>query len=148
MAVRTYDPADVIVTIDGNNINGYADGTFVSIERTEQTFTKVTGADGSTTRSKTNDRSGTLTLTLLQTSPSNEILSNILNQDEADNTGVVAVQVKERSSGSKFATGSGWIQGLPTIEYGNEITTREWTIEMSEIKFNVSGVESQSGGAS
>lgn len=139
MAVYNYDPSQVIVMIGGNLMQGFADGDFISIEREEQSFTKVVGADGFVSRAKTSNRSGTMTLTLKQTSPSNEILSDFLAQDEANANGIFQVLIKEGTGGSRLFTATGWVQGMPTISYGKEINDREWLIDLAEIEFDIKG---------
>jgi hypothetical protein len=74
MATYQYDPAQVIVALGGTTISGYADGTFVEVAFDEQQWNKVTGADGATQRSKTNNYTGTITLTLLNGAASNDFL--------------------------------------------------------------------------
>ena len=114
MAVRTYDPQQVVITVDGTAIGGYADGTFISIEREEESFSKVVGADGAAARSKATNRSARITLTLMQTSPSNEFLSMLLARDERNNSGVFAVIVKDKD-GNTIATGTTDANGNFTI---------------------------------
>jgi hypothetical protein len=139
MSVRTYSPGEIVMTVNGVAMGGFADGTFITVARDEQSFTKVTGADGTVSRSKSNNRSGTVTLSLKQTSPSNEILSALLVQDELDNSGVVPVLIKDNSGTSRFFSGTGWVQGMPSVEYGKEIANREWVIEMADMEINVAG---------
>src|SRR5512136_789726 len=102
MPVRTFDPKQCLVVIGGVPMGGFADGTFVSVERTSDTFTKVSGADGIVSRSKTKDRSGTLTLTLAQTSPSNDVLTGFAVKDELSNSGIVPVLIKDLSGRSIY----------------------------------------------
>lgn len=137
--VRTYSPGEIVMTVNGVAMGGFADGTFITVARDEQSFTKVTGADGTVSRSKSNNRSGTVTLSLQQTSPSNEVLSALLAQDELDNSGVVPVLIKDNSGTARFFSGTGWVQGMPSVEYGKEIANREWVVEMADMEFNVAG---------
>jgi hypothetical protein len=139
LAVRTYDAAQVILTVNGVEISGYASDTFISIEREEPSFTKVVGADGTTSRAKSNNRSGTMTITLSQTSPSNDYLSALLAQDELSNSGVVPVILKDISGQSRFFSGTGWVQGMPSVEYAKEISDREWLIDLADMEFNIAG---------
>ena len=139
MAVKTYDPAQVAINIGGAPITGYADGTFLTVERANPAFIKVTGADGSVSRAKSNDRSGMMTLTLLQTSESNDILSLLALADEFQNAGVVPVTVKDMEGRTTYFAGSGWVQKMADSEFSNEITNREWVIEMAEIDVFVGG---------
>jgi hypothetical protein len=133
MPVRTYDPKRCLVVIGGVPMGGFADGTFVSVERTSDTFTKVSGADGIVSRSKTNDRSGTLTLTLAQTSPSNDVLTGFARNDELTNTGIVPVTVKDLSGRSTYVAAFGWVKKPPTGEFGKEIADREWALDLADL---------------
>ena len=74
-ALRTYDPSKVLVLIGVIPISGFADGSFVSVSRTSDAFTMEVGVEGVTTRVRSVDKSGTIRLTLSQTSPSTDLLS-------------------------------------------------------------------------
>lgn len=132
MAVRTYDPKQVIVTIGGIPLSGYSEGTFLEIARNEPTWNTVVGADGLVTRGKTNNFSGTLTLTLKQSSPSNDVLSGFLALDEASNSGVFPVLVKDLSGDSIYFSGQCWVTQYANSTFGKDITDRQWTLTLSE----------------
>lgn len=139
MAVATFDPKSVVISIGGVPMSGFADGTFLEITADNQQFTKVTGADGYTTRVKSNNYGGTMTLTLAQSSPSNDALSIILNADRATNAGVVPILIKDMSGTTVMFTAAGWIQQFPDITYGNEMNNRAWTIELADIDIFIGG---------
>lgn len=133
MAVRTYDPKSVIITIGGVPISGFSDGTFLEVVRDEATWTKVVGADGYVTRGKTNNFTGTITLTLKQSSPSNDVLSGFMAADEVSNVGIVPILIKDLSGNSTYFAAQGWIQQFPTSTFGKEINDREWTIALADL---------------
>jgi len=133
MALRTYDPRSVIVSIGGVPMSGYADGTFLTVDRDEDAFSKVTGADGYSTRVKSNNRGGSLTLTLKQSSPSNDVLSGFANLDELSNAGVVPVLVKDTSGNSIYFSATGWVKKYPSSEFGKELNNRDWVIDLAEM---------------
>lgn len=133
MALRTYDPRQVNISVGGVPMQGFADGTFLLIDRDEDAFTKVTGADGTSTRVKSNNRSGTLTLTLKQSSPSNDVLSGFAALDELSNSGVVPVLVKDNSGTSIYFSATGWVQKFPASEFGKEINNREWILDLVDV---------------
>lgn len=135
--MRTYNPADVVISIGGVPMSGFADGTFLLIDRDENAFTKVTGADGTTTRVKSNNRSGTMTLTLKQSSPSNDVLSGFAALDELTSSGVVPVLIKDLSGNSIFFSATGWVQKYASSEFGKEISNREWVIDLADTDFFV-----------
>jgi hypothetical protein len=120
-------------------MSGFADGEFVSVERTSDTFTKVSGADGIISRAKTNDRSGSLKFTIAQTSPSNDVLTGIAVLDELSNAGVVPVLIKDNSGRSVFVSAFGWVKKPPTSEFAKDISNREWTLDLADLDVFVGG---------
>ena len=131
--VFTYNPKEVIVTIGGIPMSGYSDGTFLEIVRTEQTWSTIVGADGFVTRGKTNNFSGTLTLTLKQSSPSNDVLSGFIIADELTNSGIIPILVKDLSGNSTYFAAQGWVQAYANSTFGKEINDREWTIALANL---------------
>lgn len=137
--VRTYDPALVTVSYGGNDINGFADGTFVTVTRNSDIFTLTVGSDGEATRTKSNDRSGRIEIVLQQSSPSNDILSAIAVADELSNSGVNPIQVKD-NNGTSLASGeSAWIVKRPDSPYGKETDNRTWILETNCLDHFVGG---------
>ena len=132
MSVRTYDPKNVIVTIGGVPMSGFSDGTFLEIDRNEPTWNVVVGADGLVTRGKTNNFSGTLTLTLKQSSPSNDVLSGLMAIDEATNRGVFPILVKDLSGNSIYFGGRCWVTQYANSTFGKDISDRQWVLMMDE----------------
>ena len=137
--VYTYDASQVILSINGTVLGGFADGTFVEVERTSPSFTKIVGADGRTSRAKTNDISGSVTVTLAQTSPSNDVLSLLHNQDLINNTAIFPVMMQDASGTTTLFTGTGWVEGLPKTDFAKDISNRAWVIHVSQMQFTISG---------
>ena len=139
MAVRTVDPKSVIIAIGGVPISGFADGTFLEIVADAQQFQKVTGADGYTTRVKTNNYGGSLTVTLAQSSPSNDVLSALLNADRLRNAGVVPILIRDLTGTTIIFSASGWIQQMPDVTYGNAVENRAWVFDLAQMDTFVGG---------
>lgn len=139
MSVKTYDPKQVIVIVGGVPMSGFADGTFITAERSNDSFSKVTGSDGFTSRAKSNDRSGSFTITLAQTSPSNDILQSFALADELTNAGVVPILVKDIGGRTTFISAFGWVKKPPAAEFGKEIANREWVMDTADMDVFVGG---------
>lgn len=140
MALRTFDPASVSLILGGTPLSGFADGTFISVTRSNDSYTKTVGADGvDTTRVKSVDKSGEITITLAQTSPSNDFLTSLAEADERDNSGVVDLLVKDNSGNSEFSAAFAWVKKPADAEYGKEVATREWVIDAADIVMGVKG---------
>lgn len=131
MSVRTYDPKSVLVIVGGVPMSEFAVDTFVTVEREEDAFVKVVGADGEVSRSKSNNQSGMLTLTLMQTSPSNLILSGFALVDEDTGAGVIPVIIKEGLN--VIFAAEGWIRKVANAEFGAEVGEREWTLDLAKV---------------
>ena len=138
-APATYDPSMVKVLVGGAIIGGFADGTFVQAEYSSDFFTKTTGSDKLTTRVKQNDFSGTITLTLQQSSPSNDILSGFVALDRVNNTGVVPIAVSDLSGRTVVGTAYGWVRKPPAVEFSKEVSNREWVIDCAEMEGFIGG---------
>lgn len=134
MAVRTYNPKEVSVIVSGYIIGGFADGTFVNVERNNDSWTLSVGADGEGTRSKSSDRSGRITITLNQSSASNDVLSALELTDDATGTGTFAFLVKDNFGTSLFAADTAWIVKPAAAPYGKESDNREWIIETDNLR--------------
>jgi len=137
MGVRTYDFKKYKLIMGGVPIQGFADGTGILLERSEDMFSKVSGADGNVSRAKSNDTSGRLTITLKQTSPSNDYLSAIAELDETSNDGVIPMLLKD-FNGTTIATApAAWCVKKPNTELAKEITNREWAFDLAELLYTV-----------
>jgi hypothetical protein len=128
MGVKTYDPAKVELVVAGVPISGFASGTFISMARAADAWSKVVGASGEVIRSKSNDRSGTLTLTLLQSSLSNDALSELASLDELSNDGVGPLMIKDLSGRLLLQAESCWVQKVADVNRGSEQENMEWMI--------------------
>ncbi len=131
-AVKTYDPKQFKIIFGGVAISGFADGPFISVAPAGDRFTKVSGADGEKARSKSNDYSHEVTLTLLQTSASNDYLSTIHNIDKLSNLGKLPLQIVDLNGTTILSWSQAWIRAVPTVENAKEIGERVWVFDTSD----------------
>lgn len=139
MAVKNYDPKQVVVSIGGAIMQGYADGTFVTVTRLNDAFTSHAGADGEVSRAKSNDRRGEMVLTLAQTSLSNDVLSGVAAVDERTGNGIIPIAIKDLSGTTTYFSGSGWIRKIADGSFSKEIENREWTIDLASMDAFIGG---------
>lgn len=125
MAVNTYSPKDVILTIGGYQIAGWDN---ISIRRRSPGFTTVAGIRGKHTRVPSNDSSANITLSLVQTSPSNDVLSQIHTLDLLDGTGRIALTLKDLSGRSVFDSNEAYILDYPEVLFSGGIEYRSWSL--------------------
>lgn len=134
------DPAKYVINFGGANINGYADGVYSSFELDEDFYNTLTGADGFTTRVRTNNNTGILTVTLVQSSPSNSVLQAFFDVDRTSPFGSPLPLIVKNLIGTEFISSSAaWIIKLPTLDQGKEVQNREWRIQAADVKVFAGG---------
>jgi hypothetical protein len=139
MGAKTYDPQKVKLSLGGQIASGYVDGTFISVERDEDSWTKVVGADGEVSRAKSANTAATLTLTLAQTSPFNDILSALAAADEVNSAGVFPVILKDNGGNTVISSGAGWVKKPPVAAFSKTVEGREWVIDLGKTVFFAGG---------
>lgn len=139
MAVKTYDPKKVSVSFGGFDLNGFAEGTKVNVEFNEDAWTLQIGVDGEGTRSKSNDRSGRVTVQLMQSSDSNAVLTSIAELDRLSNSGAVPLMIKDGNGDSLHSAETAWIVKSASAEYAIEAGPREWIIETDTLVSFIGG---------
>jgi hypothetical protein len=133
--LKTYDPNLYDVIFAGVRLNeGTADGQFVQVEFNAPAFTKKVGADGTVTRARSADRSGSLTVTLMQTSAINDVLSGIHLADRSapNGQGVGSLLIQDRAGTTVLRASKAWIADDPSVTLEMEATTREWVIDFAD----------------
>lgn len=131
--MRTYDPGQVAIIAGPFNVQGFADGTFVTVEKDEDAFTLQMGTDGEGTRSKSNNDSGTITISLMQSSPSNADLSSLHQADLLNGGGIFPLMIKDGSGNSLYSAEQAFIAKFPSAEFGREAGPREWVIKTDKL---------------
>jgi hypothetical protein len=137
----SYNPAALIVTIGGVIVSGFSDGDHVVCEREEDNFSKRVGNDGAVGRARNPNKSGTVTVTLLQTSAANDALSALVAADDLINDGLVLfpITVADGSGRSLAAATQCWIKKIPNLTFGREVGDREWVFDCADLKIFVGG---------
>ena len=135
--IGNYSPDEFTIVLSKGNfvhrITGYADGTFVSMERITPTSAPFQGVgDNSFGRVKRSKTAMNVAITLLQTSPSNSVLQQLQLADAStsDSTWVFNCSMKDMSGQTIASSNTAIIQAPPTATFGSEHTSREWHIYM------------------
>jgi len=137
--VTTYDPKKVIITFGGIPISGFANGTFINVTPSSDRFSKVVGADGEVSRSKSADNTHEVTITLLQSSLSNQYLSGIESLDRITSKGILPLTVTDLNGGSLKFWPQAWITTDPDLGYAAEQTDRVWTFNTGQVAASNTG---------
>ena len=137
---KNYDPKQVSIIVGGHIVEGYADGTFIKVARNNDMFSTKVGASGEGARAKSNDKSGTFEITLMQSSRSNSILAGFAIADENNNGGQVPVLMQDNNGDTIASCSNGWVKKMPDLEYGKELADRVWVIESDNVFLKPGGL--------
>lgn len=88
VSVTTYDPKKVNVIVGGRVITGFASDGVVTLAKSEDSVTPSVGAKGDVTYSENANESGTVSLTLMSTSPSLSYLRGLEAKRRAVNVSI------------------------------------------------------------
>jgi hypothetical protein len=140
MALSTYSPSDVTITIAGmHSVTGYTDGTFVRITKDMKPFSKVRAMDGEIARMYFDDVGYKVELTLTQSSSTNNILTMLYNIDTATHMGKFPLFIKDGRGQTNFLAATAWIEQIPDVEFGTGMSERKWTFGCSDVVFTIGG---------
>lgn len=145
--IATFAPNSVIVTITQESsgishvVQGFSEDSIVNIERNAETFTMYTGADNTSTRIYNANKSATLTLSLQQTSASNDILSLLYQNDSASpsSEGLFSISVTDSSGRSRYFSDDAYIGVVPNSPFANSMQTRDWIIHAHNLETYIGG---------
>ena len=138
--MATYNPSSVALIIAGVIVEGYADGTFIKVKRNKDLYSQKVGAYGDVVKVRSADKSGTLSVTLLATSNTNDFLSALLLADEAASNGTTEVPLMLKdNNGNTIIAGNGHIKGWPEVDISVDVPNREWTLNMSCLQIFIGG---------
>lgn len=134
--VNTYSPTDLSLSFGGYQIAGWDS---ISIVRNAPSFVTVRGIRGKHTRVPSGDTSATITVSILQTSPSNDVLSEVHRQDIESGTSRLDIMLKDSSGNSVFSSDEAYIVSYPETTYSNGFEYRSWTIYCQTTKSYIVG---------
>lgn len=134
--VFTYSPTDVYLTLGEYPVAGWQD---ITIERSVAGFKPTRGIRGKNGRIRNNDTSATITLTLSQFSPSNNILNEIHTQDLQYGTGRIELQLADKSGDSVFKSNEAYIEDFPATKYSDSFESRVWKIFCQKTDWKLGG---------
>lgn len=126
-AVKTYKPSQVALHIAGYQIGGLVS---ISVSFNSSQFKTIKGIRGQNTRVRDTDTSLIITIEVLQTSVTNDLLSSIVTEDARTGNGRLEVSLSDLSGTTKIQSSNAFVESYADFELSNKLSTRTWKISL------------------
>ena len=134
----SYNPADTTVVFNGAILTDFAPGSMVEVSRRADSFNLVIGANGNGIRIKINDKSAEVTVNLLQSSPSNDVLSAFMIADEASGVATGSLLIKNKNT--ILAGANAFLLRPADVAFASDDqSTRTWVFIVEKLGETISG---------
>lgn len=125
--MQTYDPGQVIVTFGSIALTGgFSEDSFLKFDPADKLYSTKVGASGEVVRSRSRNRMGTFTLSLMQSSILNDLLTAIVTAGQLGQADVYPFQIKDLNGTTLLVAKNAWIEDRPHAEWAKEAGQREW----------------------
>jgi len=132
--MKAYSFNNVIMLVQGQEITGWPKGDdAIMCERFEDSGQHIIGVDGKMTLSISNDRSGSITFKLMQTSESNALLTALITSQENGAFVPVFIQIKNTQGGELISGTQGYITKPAKQTFGQNANETEWIITVERL---------------
>jgi hypothetical protein len=140
MANKTpYNVKKIMCTWGPHTMEGWFDGTFLEVEADEDGTVKHVGADGRATVALSCNKGAQITITLAQSSASNDFLSDNMPDSDKNSLPCYEFQAKDLNGNSVVHAEVCWIKKVAKVEYGEEVLARKWMLDTERCKFVIKG---------
>lgn len=133
-----YSADYVDIDYGGATLTGYAD-TFIEVEYEEPDFKKHVGSLGDVTRTRLLNKSGKITVTLMDASQSNDQLNSFAAADRANGRGFKPFTMRDRSSNTTIHAAQCWVERMPKVGRAKESGNTVWVFECAFLEMDVGG---------
>lgn len=122
-----YDPAEIVVNFGAVTLGGFEEGTFVSIVKTEDTWSGKSGIGGDYMYVKNNSGEYIVTLTLMANSESNDFLSGVYIGDlTLSGLGLLPLSITNTLGRELFICASARIMKIADMNFGSDPQPKVW----------------------
>jgi len=145
MELANYCPEDINCLAFGIPLNGFAEGTFITISKDKVPYGTTETADGMTARLFTNSQTYTIQLTFHRGSTSNDVLTKLWQLDELTQRAKFPLFIKDLSGTDLFFSTNTCIESLPNMVQSSTFDSRTWVLRSSQAVINVGSNQDASG---
>lgn len=132
MAAFQYDAKNLIIQWGVTTLQGFQDGDFFSLTFDNPAWNNQLGADGEFVRDASNDYRATITVTLMQHSTVNDLLSAQFALDLSTGGAVYSMNVKDLGGRTIMLLPDVYLEKQADVTFGRDSGTREWVFKVPD----------------
>lgn len=132
MELISYDPLKVNLDVNGVIITGYADGAMIEVERNEDAIFPYVGTQGEVAVAESADKTGTIKVTLMQTSPSVSYLDTLAKQ-KGDEAAFPVTMINMNTNAVDCSGTKARVKKMASETIDKEVTEREFEIFVADL---------------
>ncbi len=137
----TIDPLSLHCIVGGHRVSGFAPGSFLSVVYDVDAFTRLIGVDGEGAWFKSANRAALVTITLIQSSQSNDVLSGFHIADlNTPNGLLIPFSLREQNGTTLLVAPQARVIKLPDVTYSDSVESRAWSIGTTRLEGALGGV--------
>lgn len=129
--MKSYDPSEGSLIVNGNIADQWES---VKASRDEDGSTFQPSTVGGGTRTINANKAGKIMIVVKQSSPFNQILSDLANSQE-----IIPASFRDNSGADEFKAEAGYVVKHPDNERQKEIQDLEWVIQCEVLELNYGG---------
>lgn len=141
MGIKHWNPDQVDVIFGGIPLSGFSEDSIIKLTESNDRFVLTAGVAGDLTRSKDPATVGILTIELMLSSKSNDVLSAMHQADilAPGGAGVVPSAVNDRNGTGLFVAPESWIVKFPDWELAKKVGKVSWSIQVVNYTLFIGG---------
>jgi hypothetical protein len=134
-----YDPNDVIIVHGSLLIDGFAEGSMITVSKRERDFEMDAGAKGDVVMRRMRNPIGEIIVRLQAESPFNTLLAARHELSLKGLAVALPTMVKDLRKTAMYKSAHSIVQGVPDSDFGAESGVREWVFLCADLEAFVAG---------
>jgi len=131
--LNVFDPKQVTLTIGGQTVTGFSEGSRLTITKTDGITSTTRGMDGDMSIDIINMNDGTCTFTLIHNTSFNKTMRDWLYLYQTSGRVTIVPFEMNDPSGGKLATQC-WIETQPDYDVGQSTFDQAWVVHLQDAR--------------
>ena len=138
---KKHSVKDYSIVFAGQQLTGFGPDDFFEVAFNGEGYTQTVGSDGEVAVNQDADESGVVTVNLLQTSVSNEFLSQIYQSARDGGQLQHDLLIRDANGKTAYSSADAVVKRVPDTSRGKEAGTNGWQILCGHLKGFEGGTE-------